>query len=185
MLSLTSRSFASGPEPVLLPHYTGAWFYSAARIRQGQHCASPQKAHGHQSWDPTPALDMHTPALEKKKWKQHFCPRVFVGFHFFLIRCRLWGPCCSHHFSVIPTSGAVVLHPTSPSPPTATMQHCCLGHCGDLLSSQSQDCIAGAAHALQLNSFTIVLEIITIKSSWCFAFCLPVLFCFLSKNQNC
>lgn len=84
--------------------------------------------------------------LRKKKWKQIFCPRVLIYFHFFPLPCRPWGLC---HAGVVPTSRAAVLPPASPSPPTVPLCHCCLGHCRDLLSSQSQDCIAGAAHVLQ------------------------------------
>lgn len=67
MLSLTSRSFASGPAPLILPGYAGTQVCSHLRIRQGQPRASPGKARRQRGWDPTPVFDIHTPALEEKK----------------------------------------------------------------------------------------------------------------------
>lgn len=39
------------------------------------------------------------PRLRKKNGKQHFCPRVFVRFHFFPVHCGPWGLC---HAGVVP-----------------------------------------------------------------------------------
>lgn len=69
MLSLTSRSFASGPARLILPCYTGTRVCSEVWIRQAQHPASPWKARRHRGGHLTPALDIRTPALEKKKWE--------------------------------------------------------------------------------------------------------------------
>lgn len=141
ILSLTSRSFASGPAPLILPRCTGTRVCSDVRIPQGRHCAAPRKARRHRGWDLTPALDMHPPALEKKNGNSTSVPE---SLHAFTSSRSTAG----RGDSVTPVRSPQArqrcclppLHHV-PQSPCATAAQATAG---------SQDCLAGAAHALQL-----------------------------------
>lgn len=121
MLSLTSRSFASGPARLILPRYTGTRVCSEVWIRQGQHRASPWKARRHRGGHLTPALHIRTPALEKKIGNS---ASVLESLYFFTSS----GRSTAGHGD----PATLVWSPTSPppSPPTVPVCHRCLRHCG-------------------------------------------------------
>lgn len=109
MLSLTSRSFSSSPAPLILPSCTGTQVCSDVWIQSGQPCSSLGRCTGTGAGIfPLPLT--YTPLHLRNHMKTA------------LLSQGLSGP--------LQAMGTLVLSPSSLSPPTVPMGHCCLGHCG-------------------------------------------------------